>query len=252
VRGARVFWMLAVAGLAQAASPTPPRGGAEFQSDDIRALERDEFANPGMLWVTRGELLWTKARGEANVACAGCHAAGSMRGVAARYPRHDASLGRVVTIEQRINACVVGKQRSPALAWESDELLSLTAYVARQSHGMPIAVSTEGAARATYEQGRTIYRTRIGQLNLACTNCHDASWGRTLLAEPVSQGQPDGWPAYRLEWQSLGSLQRRLRACFFGVRAEMPAYGSDDMTALELYLASRAQGLRRAAPGVRR
>jgi sulfur-oxidizing protein SoxA len=124
--------------------------------------------------------------------------------------------------------------------------------VALQSRGMPAEVSIDGPARATWEAGRALYFTRIGQLNLACTHCHDASWGKTLLAETISQGQPTGWPAYRLEWQHPGSLQRRLRACFYGVRAEMPAYDAPDLVALELYLAWRAQGLPLEAPGVRR
>ena len=60
------------------------------------------------------------------------------------------------------------------------------------------------------------------------------------------------WPAYRLEWQTLGSLQRRLRACYYGVRAELPPFGSPDLVALELYLAKRAEGLPTSPPGVRR
>ena len=117
---------------------------------------------------------------------------------------------------------------------------------------MPIAPDTASAAAATLQRGRTLYVERQGQLNLACTNCHDANWGRTMLSEKISQGHPADWPAYRHEWQSLGSLSRRLRACYYGVRAEMPAYGSDDLTALELYLAHRARGLATQAPGVRR
>ena len=218
----------------------------------MRALEADDFANLGMLWVARGEALWSQPRGDAQASCASCHPAASMKGVAARYPRFDPALGRVVNVEERVNACVTGKQRAPRLAPESDELLSLGAFIARQSHGMPLSVSIEGPARAAWESGRNLYFKRIGQLHLACTNCHDANWGKTILAESISQGHPNGWPAYRLEWQTMGSLERRLRACFFGVRAEMPAYGSDDMLALELYLAWRAQGLAVAAPGVRR
>ena len=242
----------AFAGSAEPIRPSPPRGGVEFQSADVQKLQADDFANPGMLWVARGEALWSQPRGEARVACAGCHGEASLHGVAARYPRFDPALGRVVNLESRINACITGKQRAAPLAWESDELLSLAAFIARQSKGVPISVSIDGSAKSVYDAGRKLYTTRIGQLHLACTNCHDAAWGKTLLAERVSQGHPDGWPAYRLEWQSMGSLQRRLRACFFGVRAEMPAYGSDDFTALELYLAWRAQGLPRSAPGVRR
>ena len=172
--------------------------------------------------------------------------------MAARYPAYDPALGKVADLEQRINACVAGKQRDAALAPESQVLLALTAYVARQSHGMPVAVRADGPARTAYERGRDIYFERQGQLNLACTHCHDANWGRTLLAEKVSQGQPADWPAYRLEWQALGSLSRRLRACYFGVRAEMPAFGSSDLVAVQLYLAARAQGLPTNVPGVRR
>jgi sulfur-oxidizing protein SoxA len=47
-------------------------------------------------------------------------------------------------------------------------------------------------------------------------------------------------------------LHRRLRACYFGVRAEQPAAGSAELVDLELYLASRARGLRVETPGVRR
>jgi sulfur-oxidizing protein SoxA len=230
------------------------KGGAEFQSADVRAMQADEFANPGMLWVERGAALWKAPRGAANASCASCHGedARSMQGVAARYPAFDASLGRVVDVEQRVNACVTGKQGGAALGPESTELLALSAFVARQSRGTPVKVSIDGPARAAYERGRTIYFERQGQLNLACTHCHDANWGRTLFAEKVSQGHPVDWPAYRLEWQTLGSLGRRLRACYFGVRAEMPAFGSPDMVALELYLAKRAEGLATQSPGVRR
>jgi len=244
--------VLSTSALAQ--SPQPPKSGIEFQSADVKAMQADDFANPGMLWVERGAALWKSPRGAANASCASCHGDGaqSMKGVAARYPAYDASLARVVDVEQRINACVAGKQRDSALAWESQDLLALTAYVAHQSRGMPLAARIDGPASAAYERGRTLYFERQGQLNLACTHCHDANWGRTLLAEKVSQGQPVDWPAYRLEWQSLASMERRLRACYFGVRAEQPAFGSDDLVALQLYLAKRAQGLASNAPGVRR
>ena len=232
--------------------PTPAKNGSEFQSADVRALQSDDFANPMTLWVERGKALW--ARSFEGRSCAGCHgdASRSMKGVAAHYPRYDAGAGTVIDLSRRINGCIEGGLGAKKLDAESDDLLALEAYLAQQSRGMPVNVSIEGPAHAVWEKGRDLYFTRIGQLDLACTNCHDASWGKTLLAETVSQGQPTGWPAYRLEWQRPGSLQRRLRACFNGVRAAMPPFGSPDLVALELYLAWRAQGLPMEAPGVRR
>ena len=232
---------------AGAQRPAPLTGGVEFQGTDVQRLQADEFGNPGMLWVTRGETLWAER-------CASCHkdAAVSMRGVATRYPRHDASIGRVVTLDERIRFCAARAPGAQPPALESEPLLSLSAYVSRQSRGMPISVATDGPAAAVVARGRDLYFERQGQLNLACTQCHDASWGRTLLAEKVSQGHPADWPAYRLEWQALGSLQRRLRACYFGVRAELPPFGAPDLVALELYLADRARGLPISPPGVRK
>jgi sulfur-oxidizing protein SoxA len=227
-------------------------GGVEFQSPDVKAMQADDFANPGMLWVTRGEKLWREAPAT-GPSCQSCHGEGAkMKGVAAAYPKHDANVGRVVNLEERIDYCVREKQKGAALAPESDARLSLSAYVAHQSRGVPISVAVDGPAKATYDRGAALYRQRIGQMNLACTHCHDRSAGKTLLNETISQGQPDGWPAYRIEWQSVASLQRRLRACFFGVRAEQPAFGDPDLVALELYLAARAKTLPLSVPGVRR
>jgi len=215
-------------------------------------MEADEFANPGMLWITQGDTLWRTPRGKANNRCADCHTVQNLKGVAARYPAYDATLRKVLNLDARINHCVAENQKAPAFAPESNELLALSAFVAHQSSGLPIKVNIDGPAQPAYERGKTLYAQRVGQMNLACTHCHDRNWGKTLLVELVSQGQPNGWPAYRLEWQALGSLQRRLRACFYGVRAEQPAFGSDDLVALELYLAKRAEGLKIEVPGVRR
>jgi len=131
-------------------------------------------------------------------------------------------------------------------------LLGLTAYVAHQSRGQPVAVAVDESNRAGFERGRAQYQKRIGQMNLACAHCHDRNWGKQLLAETISQGHGNAYPTYRLEWQSTGSLQRRIRACYFGLRAEMPPYGAPELLDLELYLAWRASGLPVESPGVRR
>ena len=72
-----------------------------------------------------------------------------------------------------------------------------------------------------------------------------------LGGSPIPQAHPTGYPIYRLEWQGLGSLQRRLRACMSGVRAEPFAWGAPELVELELYLARRARGMPLETPGVR-
>jgi len=249
---------LCLAALAASASageiPLPERrSGYDLMSRETRAMQDDDTANPGMLWVLEGETLWNRKTGDAARACAECHgdARTSMKGVAARHPAFDPAKGRPVALEQRVNACRVERQKAPALAYESRELLALTAYVARQSRGLPIDVAIDERTRPFVEAGRATFYRRQGQLNLACNQCHDDNWGRRLAGNVVPQGHPTGYPLYRLEWQSLGSLERRLRGCLTGIRAEPYDYGAPELVDLELFLMWRARGMPLEAPAVR-
>jgi sulfur-oxidizing protein SoxA len=246
---------LALAAVADAGEPPPAgrRSGYEFMSRQTRAMQDDDSANPGMLSVLEGGVLWTRKAGAAARACADCHgdARATMRGVAARHPAFDPARGRPVSLEQRIQACRVERQQAPPLAFESRELLSLAAYVARQSRGLPIDVTVDARTRPFLEAGRAIYHRRQGQLNLACHQCHDANWGRQLAGNVIPQAHPTGYPLYRLEWQSLGSLGRRLRNCLAGMRAELYDPGAPELIDLELFLMWRARGMALEAPAVR-
>jgi len=260
MRRARARLALAAAALAAGAAlaqeraipPAELKSGSAFLGSDLRALQHDDFANPGMLWVERGEKLWREPAGKKSIACASCHKDMSMRGVAARYPKIDKASGKLVNLEGRINQCRIERMGAEPLRYESEELLALTAYLARKSLGVPIATRIDGAARAHFEAGRAGYHLRRGQMNLSCAHCHDANWGKRLLSETISQGHPNAYPTYRMEWQTMGSLQRRIRACLSGIRAEMLPYGSQEYLDLELFLAWRAQGLPIETPGVRR
>ena len=229
------------------------RSGYEFMGRETRAMQDDDTANPGMLWVLEGESLWSRKSGAAARACADCHgdARTTMKGVAARHPSFDAALGRPVNLEQRINRCRTERQNAPALASESRDLLALSAYVARQSRGLPIEVASDQRMQPFLDAGRATFHRRQGQLNLACSQCHDDHWGRRLAGNVIPQAHPTGYPLYRLEWQSLGSLQRRLRSCLVGIRAEPYEYGAPELVDLELYLMWRARGMTIEAPAVR-
>ncbi len=229
------------------------RSGLDYVSPATRAMQEDDTSNPGMLWVLDGEARWSRAEGESNLSCASCHgdAAESMRGVAARYPVFDPGSKRPIDLQGRINQCREERQEAPALAYESDGLLALTAYVAHQSRGMAVAPDADARLAPFRENGRRLYERRIGQLDLACSACHDERAGERLAGAVMPQAHPTAYPLYRLEWQTLGSLQRRLRNCMTGVRAEAYDYGSLELIELELYLMARAEGLPVETPGVR-
>lgn len=229
------------------------RSGSAFQSATTRAEQNDLSINPGMLWVEQGIKLWHAPEGLAGKSCASCHGAiGSMKGAATKYPLVDAASGRLMLLADRIRECRTLRQGGAELAFESEPLLSLTAAVAHQSRGEPIHVTTDGSAATHIAAGQRLFVQRQGQLNLSCANCHDQNWGKRARNETISQGQPNGFPAYRLEWQTLGSLERRLKACFLGVRAEPLAPDSPELRQLELYLAWRAEGMPIETPAVRR
>ena len=245
--------LLCLPSLAADIPPDQRRSGYADLGAETKAMEDDDTANPGMLWVLDGEALWNAKAGAANKSCADCHgdAAQSMKGVAARYPAFDAKEGRPVDLEARINLERRDRQQAPPLAFESRDLLALTAYVGNQSRGLAVAPPDDARLAPFIAQGRALFEARQGQINMSCAQCHDDNWGKKLAGNIVPQGQPTGYPVYRLEWQSLGSLQRRLRNCIIGMRAEPYAYGSAEYVALETYLMSRARGLKIETPGVR-
>ena len=222
------------------------RSGYQFMSRETRAMQDDDATNPALLWLLDGEALWNRKEASAGVACSACHT--GMQGVAARYP---VVKKRPINLEQQINVCRTERQKAPPLAYESRELLALTAYVARQSRGMPIDIGWNETTGSFLSTGRDTFNRRQGQLNLACAQCHDDNWGKRLSGSVIPQAHPTGYPLYRLEWQGMGSLQRRLRNCISGMRAEPYDFGAPEYVALELFLMQRARGMAIETPGVR-
>jgi L-cysteine S-thiosulfotransferase len=246
-----------LAGIVLAAAAEIPlnarRSDSAFIGADTRAMQDDDTANPGMLAVLDGESLWNAKSGTTGKSCADCHgdAATSMKGVAARYPAFMPALDRPVDLEARINISRVADQKAAALPLESKDLLDLTVYIAHQSRGMPVAVEETAQSKPFIEAGRDIFERRQGQLDLSCAQCHDDNWGKRLAASLVPQAQPTGYPIYRLEWQKIGSLQRRLRNCMSAMRAEPYDYGAPELVDLEYFLMWRARGMTVETPAVR-
>ncbi|MGA2053755.1 MAG: sulfur oxidation c-type cytochrome SoxA [Bradyrhizobium sp.] len=229
------------------------RSGYTFMGPETRTMQDDDTTNPGMLGVLDGEALWNRKAGSTEKSCADCHddARVSMKGVAARYPAFDKALARPVNLEQRINLCRARHQDATPLPYEKHDLLALTTFVAAQSRGMAITPDTSREIEPFVAKGRDFFMHRQGQLNLACANCHDDNWDKHLAGSAVTQAIPNGYPIYRLEWQSLGSLQRRLRNCITGMRAQNFDFGAPELVELELYLMSRARGMPVETPAVR-
>jgi L-cysteine S-thiosulfotransferase len=244
------------------------QSGFAIMDARTQAMQRDDAQNPAMLWVQGGAQLWAQPSTSNGKSCASCHGAAvgqpnafsrspaAMQSVATRYPAIDTLLGKPVNLSQRINLCRQRHMSQSALSSEHEDLLSLESWLGHAARNQPIAAhmkpqSIDVKLQAARKQGEQLFFQRMGQLNLSCAQCHDERPGLKLGASTIPQGQATGYPIYRLEWQGMGSLARRIRGCLTGVRAQPFAAGSEEMTALEVYLAARAMGLPLETPAVR-
>ena len=220
------------------------RSGFDDMSAALQALQRDDTQNPGMLWVHEGQALWARRAGNGR-SCAGCHGADgdSVASAAARHPVFDAENGRPLTLAGRIDRCRQRHLGLPEEGADGAEVLALSAWLAHRARGLPIEAPDDARLAPWRERGETLWRRRMGQLDLACHHCHDERAGERLGGAVIPQGHPTGYPTYRLEWQSLGSLQRRIRGCLVGVRAEPFAADADESLALEVWMRRRAAGM---------
>ncbi len=229
------------------------RSGYTYAKKETQGIQDDDMGNPAFLWVDEGEALWSKKDGKAGKACATCHqdASKSMKGVATRWPVYSKKLGKLQSLEQRINQCRTENMKAKPYKWESKQMLSMTAFVKTQSKDMPMNVSVDGPVIPFFEKGKKFYFQRRGQLDMSCANCHEDNAGNIIRANLLTQGQSNGFPVYRLKWQKPGSIHRRFRGCNKQVRATPYGYGSDEYVNLELYVAWRGRGLPVETPAVR-
>ncbi|MDP2357228.1 MAG: sulfur oxidation c-type cytochrome SoxA [Beijerinckiaceae bacterium] len=257
MRRAGGFVVLGSACLASLASAEIPldqrKSGADFISAATRAMQEDDTANPAMLSTLDGESMWNEKAGGAQKSCGDCHgpAPKSMKGVAARYPAYNVARQAPVDLSGQINACRTDQQKAEAFKPESAQLLALSAYIGSQSRGLPVSPPDDARLASFRARGEALWSQRIGQLNFSCAQCHDDNWGKRLGSALIPQAHPNAYPIYRLDWQGMGSLQRRFRNCMSGVRAEAYPYGAQEFIDLEVFLAHRARGMPVETPGVR-
>ena len=209
-------------------------------SRDTRAMQDDDTANPGMLGVLDGEALWNARPARPEIVrrlpwrCRDQH---ERRRCALSGVR--CAKGRPVDLEQRINMSRADDQKAAAFAFESKELLEITAYIARQSRGMPIAVKDDAQTKAVHRRRPRIFERAPRPARSVLRAMPRRQMGQELNGNLVPQAHPTGYPIYRLEWQNLGSLQRRLRNCMSGMR-------------MELYVRRAGDGETRIVPDVAR
>lgn len=266
-----LFLLLACSALLGAADHRT--SGNSYLSPQLQALQNDTQRNPAVLWQERGLAVW-------QTQCVQCHGdINQLKRSAATFPRLKADATTLHNLEDQISHCLQkpkaiaakaidstktepdgpGVNSTEASNAESDAVLSLSAALHLAAKGQSIQVGPEKLSvseavhwQARLNKGRSLYESRMGKMNLACMHCHDQKVGAQMRADIISQGHPTGFPIYRMSWQTMGSFERRLRACYSGVQSPLPAPGSADLRDLELFMKVRANGMPLDGPSIRR
>ncbi len=224
--------------------------GWRFRTPETQALQTDDFDNPAMVFVDQALDLWETVDGTEGKSCASCHEdVEAFAGLSATMPK--VIDGQLTTMEDLINGHRSKVMGAEPWKWSGGEMQSMVALIGLQSRGMPMTVAIDGDAAPYWEKGKEMYYTRYGQLELSCANCHEDTYGNMIRADHLSQGHTNGFPTYRLKQAKLISKHNRFRGCIRDTRAETFAEGSDEFRALELYVASRSNGLHVETPAVR-
>ena len=223
-----------------------------FRGTETRAMQADDFDNPGMIFVEQAQESWMIAEGTEGKSCSSCHNdMDSMAGVKAAYPKWNEEAGEVRTLQMQMNNCRTEQMGAEAWGYDKTPAINMEAALSAVSRGLPVNVAIDGPVQSTWELGKELYYTRTGQLELSCANCHEDSYGMMIRADHLSQGQINGFPVYRLKNTKLNGVHSRFKGCVRDTRAETYKPGSAEFVALELYVASRGNGLSVEGPSIR-
>lgn len=212
--------------------------------------------HPGHFAVDEGEALVAglAKRDERFVACLG-EGSKDLAGMAARYPKYDAALGRIVTVEGRIEHCA-GSVLGDRIPQGSAANNKISVWFKSQSAGVPIAVDLGSAeVMQAYRRGEKLFYAKTGQLNFACASCHvpGSIMGHKLRGETPTTpfGDAAHYPTYRTPIGMVESLQQRFARCHGQMRTRPLPPGDPAYTDLEVFMTVLSNGYPVSVPSAR-
>jgi sulfur-oxidizing protein SoxA len=172
------------------------------------------------------------------------------------YPYFDEEKKEVVTLTSAINKCLTDAGEK---AWneKKGDMPKLQAYIANESKeaGKEVDIKIASAAAAeAYERGKEYYYSQRGYLKLSCATCHVQGAGKRVRNESLSQllGHTTHFPVYRLKWQDLGTLERRMEGCVKDQGQNPPKTNSVEMKELLYFMAYMSNGMKIDGPDLRK
>jgi sulfur-oxidizing protein SoxA len=214
----------------------------------------DPIENPGMWAVDKAQELW-KQSGVAGKSCQSCHADAkeTFKIWAASMPKWEPRLNKVLGVEEFVTRHAKATTGADWLM-ETDENRAMSVYLHYLANGAPIKVDTTSPeTKAAIERGKELSARKVGQLNMACTDCHGKvanHWIRgQWLGEP--KGQYDHFPTWRTSLLAIWDIRQRFQWCQVNIRADELPPDAKEYGDLELYLAAQNEGQKLSVPGIR-
>lgn len=229
------------------------KSGYDYLTPSTQEMQNDNFANPGMTAVDEGRVEFHRS-GVNDKTCATCHGENGSKfnlKKIASYPRYNKEYEKPFTLQEQINYCGEEYLDNVPYVYDCVDLVEIETYVRYLARGEKVNVKITKELKPFYEKGKKLYNTRFGQMNMACSVCHDQFAGQRIRGQVLSQGQSNGFPLYRLGNGKMTSLHARFKQCFHSFRAESFDLGSDEFINLELYLHAQGNGLAIETPAVR-
>lgn len=214
----------------------------------------DPLENPAMWAVDRAQELW-KQKMSSGFSCNTCHSdpATKFNAWAAGMPKWEPRLQKVLGVEEFVTRHAKATTGADWLM-ETDSNRAMAVYLRFLANGQPIKVDTASAeSKAAIARGVELSKRKVGQLNLACTDCHGIAVNRWIrgqwLGEP--KGQYDHFPTWRTSLQAIWDIRQRFQWCSVNIRGDELPPDAKEYGDLELYLASQNEGLKMSVPGIR-
>ena len=214
----------------------------------------DSIENPAMWAVDKAQELWKQA-GAAGSSCNTCHSdpKTSFKTWAASMPMWEPRLNKVLGVEEFVTRHA---KATTGASWpmETEENRAMSVYLHFLANGAPLKVDTSSpGAKAAMERGKELSARKVGQLNMACTDCHGKvanHWIRgQWLGEP--KGQYDHFPTWRTSLLAIWDIRQRFQWCQVNIRADELPPDAKEYGDLEFYLAVQNEGQKLSVPGIR-
>lgn len=214
----------------------------------------DPIENPGMWAVDKAQALW-KQKMASGFSCNTCHSdpAAQFKTWAASMPKWEPRLDKVLGVEEFVTRHAKATTGADWLM-ETDENRAMSVYLHFIANGEPIKIDTASpAAKAAIARGVELSKRKVGQLNMACTDCHSKAANHWIRGQWLgeSKGQYDHFPTWRTSLQTVWDIRQRFQWCQVNIRADELPPDAKEYGDLELYLAAQNDGLKLSVPGIR-